>query len=119
MSALAFQIAPDLEAHEPPEARGLRRDGVRMLVAHKRDGRVEHRTFAEVPDLLSPGDVLVVNVSATVPAALPARPAAPRAAAACECTSPRARRISMTTGGWSRSAAPTARVRRGWPWGSA
>ena len=28
MSALAFELEPDLEAHEPPEARGLPRDGV-------------------------------------------------------------------------------------------
>lgn len=73
MSALAFEIAPDLEAHEPPEARGLSRDGVRLLVAGKRDGSLEHRTFHALPELLEPGDVLVVNVSATIPAAIPAR----------------------------------------------
>jgi S-adenosylmethionine:tRNA ribosyltransferase-isomerase len=76
MSALAFEIQPDLEAHEPPEARGLARDGVRMLVAHKRDGAVEHRTFSDLPELLAPGDVVVINVSATIPAAVPARRAA-------------------------------------------
>ena len=78
MSALAFEIQPDLEAHEPPEARGIARDGVRMLVAHKRDGAVEHRTFSELPELLAPGDVVVINVSATIPAAVPARRAAAR-----------------------------------------
>ncbi len=73
MTALAFEIAPDLEAHEPPEARGVPRDGVRMLVARKTDGSVEHRTFSDLPELLVPGDVLVINVSATIPAAVPAR----------------------------------------------
>jgi S-adenosylmethionine:tRNA ribosyltransferase-isomerase len=73
MSALAFEIAADLEAHEPAEARGLPRDGVRMLVARKADGHVEHRIFRDLPELLAPGDVLVINVSATVPAAVPAR----------------------------------------------
>lgn len=73
MSALAFEIQPDREAHAPPEARGLARDGVRLLVARKADGAVEHRTFSDLPDLLAPGDVLVVNVSATIPAAVPAR----------------------------------------------
>jgi S-adenosylmethionine:tRNA ribosyltransferase-isomerase len=73
MSALAFEIQPDLEAHEPPEARGVPRDGVRLLVARKRDGSVEHRTFSDLPELLAPGDVLVINVSATIPAAVPAR----------------------------------------------
>ncbi len=73
MSALAFEIQPDLEAHEPPEARGLSRDGVRLLVARRSRGSVEHRIFSELPDLLDPGDVLVINVSATIPAAVPAR----------------------------------------------
>jgi S-adenosylmethionine:tRNA ribosyltransferase-isomerase len=73
MTALAFEIASDLEAHEPPEARGVARDGVRLLVAHKRDGTVAHRTFSDLPELLAPGDVLVINVSATIPAAVPAR----------------------------------------------
>ncbi len=73
MSALAFELESDLEAHEPPEARGVARDGVRMLVARRADGSIEHRTFAELPELLAPGDVLVINVSATIPAAVPAR----------------------------------------------
>jgi S-adenosylmethionine:tRNA ribosyltransferase-isomerase len=73
MSALAFELQPDLEAHEPPEARGLPRDGVRLLVARRRGGEISHHTFTELPDLLDPGDVLVVNVSSTIPAAVPAR----------------------------------------------
>ncbi len=73
MSALAFEIQPDREAPAPPEARGVRRDGVRMLVARKADRSLEHRVFSDVPDLLAPGDVLVINVSATIPAAIPAR----------------------------------------------
>ncbi len=73
MSALAFELQPDLEAHEPPEARGLSRDAVRMLVARRSDGTVEHRTFRDLPELLEPGDVVVLNVSATIPAAVPAR----------------------------------------------
>ena len=73
MSALAFELAPDLEAHEPPEVRGVGRDGVRMLVARRSDGSIEHRTFSDLPELLAPGDVLAINVSATIPAAVPAR----------------------------------------------
>ncbi len=72
MSALAFELESDLEAHEPPEARGLARDAVRMLVARRLDGSIEHRTFSDLPELLTPGDVLVINVSATIPAAVPA-----------------------------------------------
>jgi len=73
MSAPAFEIQPDLEAHEPPEVRGVPRDGVRLLVAHRAGGRIEHRTFSDLPDLLDPDDVLVINVSGTIPAAVPAR----------------------------------------------
>jgi S-adenosylmethionine:tRNA ribosyltransferase-isomerase len=60
-----------LEAHEPPEARGLTRDGVRLLVGRRASGEVSHHAFTELPDLLRPGDVVVVNTSATLPAAVP------------------------------------------------
>jgi S-adenosylmethionine:tRNA ribosyltransferase-isomerase len=68
---LAFTLAPDLEAHEPIEARGLARDQVRMLVSYTGDDAISHTTFRTLPDVLRPGDVLVVNTSATVNAALP------------------------------------------------
>jgi len=58
-------------ASRPPEARGLARDGVRLLVATP-DGLV-HARFADLPRFLAPGDLLVVNTSATVAAALPGR----------------------------------------------
>ena len=73
MNAPAFELQPDLEAHEPPEARGVPRDAVRLMVARRADGAIEHRTFTDLPELLAPGDVLVINVSATIPAAVPAR----------------------------------------------
>ena len=56
------------DATEPPEQRGLARDGVRLLVAAP--GRVEHGRFRDLSELLAPGDLVVVNTSATVPAAL-------------------------------------------------
>jgi S-adenosylmethionine:tRNA ribosyltransferase-isomerase len=68
----ALDLGVRAEAHEPPEARGLRRDEVRMLVAHRSDGRLEHARFRDLPDYLAEGDLLVVNTSATLPAALPA-----------------------------------------------
>ena len=58
-------------ATEPPEARGLARDEVRLLVAEP--GRVRHHRFRDLPDLLAPGDVLVLNVSGTLPAAVAGR----------------------------------------------
>jgi S-adenosylmethionine:tRNA ribosyltransferase-isomerase len=73
MTVLDFALTPVLEAHEPPEARGLGRDGVRLLVGDSSGGRVSHHRFTELPDLVRPGDVLVVNTSATLPAAVPVR----------------------------------------------
>jgi S-adenosylmethionine:tRNA ribosyltransferase-isomerase len=67
---VALALRERLEAHEPPEARGLARDEVRMLVA-TRDG-LAHSQVRDLPAHLRAGDVLVVNSSATLPAALPA-----------------------------------------------
>ena len=74
MSTIEFTLPAALAAHEPPEARGLTRDGVRLLVGT--GSGVTHRRFADLPLLLRAGDVLVVNTSATIPAALavPDRP---------------------------------------------
>ena len=68
----AFELPERLEAHAPPEARGLARDDVRMLVA-RGDGRLAHARARELPDFLNPGDLVVINTSATLPAALAAR----------------------------------------------
>jgi S-adenosylmethionine:tRNA ribosyltransferase-isomerase len=70
-AAAYFAIPPGAEAGEPPERRGVPRDGVRLLVA--RPGGIGHGRFADLPEHLRPGDLLVVNTSATLPAALPAR----------------------------------------------
>jgi len=72
LSALAFELPARLEAHEPPEARGLSRDEVRLLVATRHDGSIAHARFRDLPAFLGPGDLLVVNASATLAAALPA-----------------------------------------------
>ena len=75
MSALGLPALPDppalLEANEPPEARGLARDSVRLLIADEADGSITHARFDELPRLLSPGDLVVVNTSGTLAAALP------------------------------------------------
>ena len=71
MTVLAdFALPPTLEAREPPEARGISRDGVRMLVSRRRTGEITHHAFTDLPALLLPGDLLVVNTSATLPAAV-------------------------------------------------
>ena len=69
---LDFVLDPRHEAHEPPEARGLPRDGVRLLVSRGDADPVDSR-FVDLGEALAPGDLLVVNTSATVPAAVDGR----------------------------------------------
>lgn len=66
-----FRLPPGSDATAPPELRGLERDQVRLLVA--RPTGVQHLRFRDLPTQLHPGDLLVVNTSATVAAALDAR----------------------------------------------
>jgi S-adenosylmethionine:tRNA ribosyltransferase-isomerase len=58
-------------ASGPAEYRGSGRDDVRLLVAHKDTRSIRHHRFVEIVDVLAPGDVLVVNTSSTLPAAVP------------------------------------------------
>ncbi|GGS78104.1 S-adenosylmethionine:tRNA ribosyltransferase-isomerase [Nonomuraea spiralis] len=66
---LDFALPADLSAHEPPEARGLARDAVRLMVSRGAAEPAHHR-FGDLPGLLDPGDLIVVNNSATLPAAV-------------------------------------------------
>jgi S-adenosylmethionine:tRNA ribosyltransferase-isomerase len=70
---LDFVLPVDLEAAQPPEARGLARDQVRLMVSHYQDDHILHTQFRSLPDHLAPGDVLVINTSGTLNAALPAK----------------------------------------------
>ena len=62
-----------IEAAAPPERRGIERDSVRMLVTERRNGRHSHARFFDLASLLRKGDVLAVNDSATLPAAIRSR----------------------------------------------
>jgi S-adenosylmethionine:tRNA ribosyltransferase-isomerase len=66
-----FALPPGSEAGSPPEERGLLRDEVRLM-AVRPDGVAHHR-FLDLPRLLEPGDLVVVNTSATLPARVDAR----------------------------------------------
>ncbi len=70
LESLDFDLPLELEAGEPPEARGLDRDEVRLMVSYRSDGRVVHSRFRDLPDFLEAGDVLVINTSGTMNAAL-------------------------------------------------
>ena len=67
----AFALPADAEATAPPEWRGLERDEVRLMTVRP-DGVISGR-FRDLPSLLEPGDLVVVNTSATLPGRLPAR----------------------------------------------
>lgn len=65
-----FTLPVELEASSPPEARGITRDAVRMLVAYRRSSTLVHSTFSELPRFLDEGDLVVINTSGTLPAAI-------------------------------------------------
>ena len=67
---LRFELPDELLAREPPEKRGLSRDGVRLLAADRGTGTVVHSRFDRIGDFLRPGDCLVFNASRTLPATL-------------------------------------------------
>ncbi len=70
MDTLDFLLPSELEATEPPEARGLARDEVRLMVSHYTDDHVEHTHFRSIGDYLQEDDLLVINTSGTMNAAL-------------------------------------------------
>ncbi|HET8738556.1 MAG TPA: S-adenosylmethionine:tRNA ribosyltransferase-isomerase, partial [Acidimicrobiia bacterium] len=68
----AFDLPDQAEAGTPPERRGLPRDGVRLMTVDARTGEITHLRFSQLGDMLQPGDLLVVNTSATLPASVEA-----------------------------------------------
>jgi S-adenosylmethionine:tRNA ribosyltransferase-isomerase len=71
MTVLAFaELAP---AAAPAEAGGRARSDVALLVATRGDGKLRAGRFGDLARYLVAGDLLVVNTSATIPAALAAR----------------------------------------------
>ena len=68
---LDFELPTRLEASAPPEEQGVPRDQVRLMVGHRSSGEIVDDVFASLPSYLRSGDALVINISATIPAALP------------------------------------------------
>jgi S-adenosylmethionine:tRNA ribosyltransferase-isomerase len=67
---LDFILPPELEADAPPEARGLARDEVRLLVSQQSTDQIVHTQFRQIGQFLNAGDLLVINTSGTMNAAL-------------------------------------------------
>ncbi len=79
MNALHNEIAFDfslpklLECARPTEVRGITRDGVRLMVSRRSNDRIHHNRFSEIGQFLKEGDVLIINTSGTMNAAIPTR----------------------------------------------
>jgi S-adenosylmethionine:tRNA ribosyltransferase-isomerase len=65
-------LPAELRATQPPEMRGVRRDHVRLMVVDRARRQISHSRFDRIGEFLGAGDLLVVNTSRTLPAALPA-----------------------------------------------
>src|SRR5689334_11068114 len=70
LSTIEFSLPPELEASAPPEARGLRRDQVRLMVSNYSTDQVKHTRFYQLDKYLDEGDVIVINTSRTRNSAL-------------------------------------------------
>jgi S-adenosylmethionine:tRNA ribosyltransferase-isomerase len=66
MPFLDYHLPDELIAQEP----AAERDRARLLVVRRADGSLEHRQFLDLPELLSPGDLLVLNDTRVLPARL-------------------------------------------------
>jgi S-adenosylmethionine:tRNA ribosyltransferase-isomerase len=66
LSEFDYELPPHLIAQEPAE----RRDASRLLVVRRRERSLSHHTFADLPDLLAPGNLLVLNDTRVLPARL-------------------------------------------------
>ena len=65
-----FLLPTELSAKEPPERRGIARDGVRLMAINRKSGEVQHSRFNGISEFLRPGDLLIFNTSRTLPASL-------------------------------------------------
>src|SRR3954454_1014396 len=72
LPSLDFDLPPELEADAPPEARGFERDEVRLMVSYRGDDHVVHSRFRDIGNFLQAGEVLVINTSGTMNAAISA-----------------------------------------------
>jgi S-adenosylmethionine:tRNA ribosyltransferase-isomerase len=61
-----YDLPPHLIAQEPSAERDLSR----LLVVRRVTGTIAHHVFRDLPDLLTPGDLLVLNDTRVVPARL-------------------------------------------------
>ena len=63
----------DLPSHLIAQEPAARRDASRLLLVRRANQSLEHWTFRDLPELLAPGDLLVLNDTRVVPARLVGR----------------------------------------------
>jgi len=61
-----YELPKHLIAQQPIE----QRDGSRLMKLERATGKIEHRMFTDIIDLLHPGDCIVINDSKVIPARL-------------------------------------------------
>jgi S-adenosylmethionine:tRNA ribosyltransferase-isomerase len=61
-----FDLPPELIAQEP----AARRDQARLLVLRRENDTLAHHVFADLPELLAPGDLLILNDTLVIAARL-------------------------------------------------
>src|SRR5262245_24952664 len=66
MAFLDYELPPHLIAQRP----AARRDDSRLMVLNRARGTIDHRQFRDLPTLLRPGDLLVLNDTRVLPARL-------------------------------------------------
>src|SRR5262245_10577752 len=66
MAFLDYELPPQLIAQHP----AARRDESRLMVLSRARGTIDHRRFCDLPALLRPGDLLVLNDTRVLPARL-------------------------------------------------
>lgn len=102
LEAYDFELPADSIAQQPlPQ-----RSSSRMLVIDRATGATHHRTIADLPSVLAPGDLLVVNDTRVLPARLFARRA----------TGGQAQLLAIEPighGAWACMVKPSARIKPG------
>ena len=108
MDEFDYELPSSSIAHVPAEPR----DSARLLVDPGPCRAPEHRHVTDLPSLLGPGDLLVVNETRVMPARLPLRK---RTGGAAEVLllEPLGRRPSGSDAGWAALVRPSRRIANG------
>lgn len=104
VSLFDFELPPELIAQEPPAERGQSR----LLRLDRATHAIAHHGFAELPSLLAPGDLLVVNDTKVFPARLTGRRLPGGGAAECFLVAP-----AGEPGAWIALVHPGQRLKPG------